>query len=283
MVLRDIHSMFGRKLLTLYLVFGIFGNISHAVDLLFSKASSYPGGVVTCEIGKVTSKPDLKFNGNRVAVIHKKNLWYAVVGIPLSYQVGDSVVIHGEHESYVCERPIEDDDYGVERLHVERKHVTLSQADLDRHKIEKAYIDEVKRTFTDADIDGFELSVPVGGRISPTFGFKRFFNGKLRTPHKGMDIAAPIGAPVVAARSGRIIDVGNYFFSGNMIVIDHGQGFLTLYAHLSTVEVAVGQPVFSGTLIGKVGMSGRVTGPHLHFGVILNGEAVNPSLFIKDN
>jgi murein DD-endopeptidase MepM/ murein hydrolase activator NlpD len=123
---------------------------------------------------------------------------------------------------------------------------------------------------------------PAPGRRSGSFGLQRYFNGQARNRHAGMDIAAPAGTPVVAANSGRVIDTGDYFFAGRTIVLDHGQGFLSLYSHLSSVDTTVAEVVSAGSLIGKVGATGRVTGAHLHFSVYLNAVAVDPAFFLQD-
>jgi murein DD-endopeptidase MepM/ murein hydrolase activator NlpD len=158
--------------------------------------------------------------------------------------------------------------------------VDLSAADLQRFTGEHEHLQAALATFSAQIPATLGLRAPVAGERSSSFGLRRIFNGESRDPHSGMDIRAPLGAAVGAAADGVVIDVGDYFFNGNTVLVDHGSGMITMYCHLATIGVQPGQHVASGERLGTVGATGRVTGPHLHFGVALNRAFVDPALFL---
>ena len=125
-----------------------------------------------------------------------------------------------------------------------------------------------------------KFNFPAKGIISSEYGVKRFINGSPRNPHLGLDIAAETGTSVVAPENGKVIFVGEFFYRGNLIIIDHGNGIISTYSHLNETFVSEGDNVLKNSKIGTVGSSGRVTGPHLHFEIILLGTKINPMLFL---
>jgi murein DD-endopeptidase MepM/ murein hydrolase activator NlpD len=206
----------------------------------------------------------------------------ALVGIPLAEPAGAKLTLRVQRGASTAALQIQvgAKAYAVQKLKVAPGQVDLSQEDLARYERERAHLARVLATFTEAPPASLAMRQPVPGRRSSSFGLRRYFNGQSRSPHNGMDIAAAAGTPVVAATAGRVLDAGDYFFPGRSVVLDHGQGLLTLYAHLSEIGAVVGQPVAAGDPIGKVGATGRVTGPHLHFSVYLNAAAVDPAAFL---
>jgi murein DD-endopeptidase MepM/ murein hydrolase activator NlpD len=252
--------------------------------------AAFPGGIARIRLGAAARAPRVRVGGQRALVMREGELWVAVVGVGLAVKPGTKVQVDVEAEVQGAPPArskhllvVKPKEYASQHLKVAPGHVDLSPEDLARYQRERSHLDAVIRTFTETELASLTMVPPVAGLRSGTFGLRRFFNGQSRNPHNGMDFAAPAGTPVVAATAGRVLDVGDYFFSGNTLILDHGQGWLSLYAHLSAVDTIVGQDVAAGTPIGKVGATGRVTGPHLHFTVYLNGAAVDPALFLPED
>jgi murein DD-endopeptidase MepM/ murein hydrolase activator NlpD len=248
------------------------------------RPASVPGGVAIVNLGPEPSPPLARFNGERVLVAGDASGWFAVVGIPLAAKVGAALpltVERGAREPETIALEIGRKRYATQHLSVKPEQVELSPADLARHEQERAHLRGVLRTFSESAPDSLLLLQPCEGPRSDSFGKRRFFNRQPRNPHNGLDIAAPDGTPVVAAGTGNVLDVGDYFFSGKTLILDHGRGFLTLYAHLSAIDAMTGDRVAAGKRIASVGATGRVTGSHLHFSVYLNATAVDPELFIS--
>lgn len=251
------------------------GYISRKLDV------PVPGGVAVVALGAAERAPQASYDGHRVMVIRDSDgQWIAVVGIALDTKPGRHTlqVQGGAPVAF----QVGAKEYAAQHIKLKnRRQVTPNPDDLKRIEHELDLQLAAYRTFRDGIIpSNVMLDRPVDGRLSSPFGLRRFFNGQERNPHSGLDFAVPAGTPVKAPAAGRVVLVGNYFFNGNTVFVDHGQGFISMFCHLSAIDVKVGDDVARGAVVGKVGSTGRATGPHLHWNISLNATRVDPAIFI---
>ena len=250
---------------------------------LLPQQSLVPGGVALVRIdGAADMPPRVGLDGAPVMVLRQDDHWLAVIGVPLGTPPGKLKVTVEQRDALLAtmELVIKPKQYVVQRLRVAPGMVELAPDDLARVNRERPILLAALATFSETPPATLRLQQPLPGSRSSSYGMRRVFNGQPRNPHTGMDIAAPAGAPVVAPARGLVVLAGNYFFNGNTVILDHGQGLVTMYGHLSAIDVKPGDVVNTGDVIGKVGATGRVTGPHLHWGVVLNRTMVDPALFL---
>lgn len=272
---------------TLFIViFGLLTACAHASVATpannLPTESRVPGGVALIELPVSQHTPKATWNGRKILVKPHGEHWLAVVGIPLNTKLGKHYLKVAKGKTIAFN--VTNKEYITESLTIKNKRkVNPNKKDLDRHWKEKPLITKALATHSDITPSNFVMQVPTQGRRSSSFGLQRIYNGQARKRrHGGMDIAAPKGADVRAPLAGTVIRTGNYFFNGGTVFVDHGQGLVTMYLHLSEILVNAGDYVETGDLIAKVGATGRVTGPHLHWSVRLNGTWVDPALFLVD-
>ena len=249
------------------------------------RAAPVPGGIARLSLGPAASRPVAQAGEVPLLVLGDAIEWTALVGIALSAPPGRAsitVQAAGGGGPRQVSYTVAPKRYTEQRLTVAPGTVDLSAEDAARHERERAHQETVMATFSEALPQAFQLAMqaPVAGRRSSSFGLRRVFNGQARNPHSGMDIAAAAGTPVAAPLPGRVIDTGDYFFNGQTVWLDHGGGLLSMYCHLSEIGVKPGDRLKTGERLGAVGATGRATGPHLHWGVMLNRSMVDPALFL---
>lgn len=264
------------------IAFPAFANVS------LPKQALVPGGVAIVQL-EITSStaPSVYYLGKRTVVIpnaKKPQQWLAIVGIPLEAELGvNQLEIKTANGTTKAQSfKIKDKQYKTEYLTIPNKRKVEPSAE-DMALIEKEYLETIATydRWEEQTLKSLGLSLPVKGRKSSPFGLRRIMNNIPKNAHSGLDIAAPLGTKVTCPKDGVVTNIGNYFYSGNIVFVDHGQGFITSYCHLDSVAVKTGQKLRQGDVIGAVGKTGRATGPHLHWSVSLNGVRVDPQLFIN--
>jgi len=252
-------------------------------------AAVYPGEVVRVglegtalrkagdQTGEGIVVGELQVAGRKFPVIAEGAGHVAYIGFDLDTKPGKKSVsfsvgpFHGSAAVVV-----EKKTFGRESLKVKPSFTDLDKATLARVARESKRLHKLWMVVTPKKLWTEAFRKPTAGAFGSPFGLRRIFNGKPRSPHSGLDIRSPMGTPIHASNRGRVVEASNLFFTGNTVVIDHGLGLYTLYAHMSRIDVKPGQDVGRGQVIGLVGATGRVTGPHLHWGAKLVGARVDP-------
>jgi hypothetical protein len=251
------------------------------------RESPVPGGIAVVPVAAETEPaPEVYYDNQRVLVVAHAGKWQAVVGLPLSLSPGTQAVqVNGrDGQRREFSFTVQPKQYAEQYLTLkDRRMVEPSAKDLARIEREQKVIRKVFGTWTDRPLTSLQFTPPARGRLSSVFGLRRFFNNESRQPHSGIDIAGPVGAPVTAPLAGTVAETGEYFFNGKTVFIDHGQGLISMFNHLSRITVRRGGRVGTGEKIGEIGMTGRVTGPHLHWTVSLNNSRVDPALFLPED
>ncbi len=280
-----------RALVAVVLLLGSLSVSAQSAWAFTAKVTPNPivrGGAAAVVVEGAPVKDEVRgtFENRPVFFIEKGRRRIGLMGVDVIDKPGPHRLVisaispDGRRESKGLEVVVEDVDYGARRLRVDKAKVELSPADLARHRREKRRVQAALATISPIRLWRGPFLRPIPGEVVSNFGRKTFINGQPRKkPHTGVDLRGDEGVPVKAPARGKVLLAEFHFFAGGSIYLDHGQGLITMYFHLSKIEVKAGQMVGRGQIIGRVGATGRVTGPHLHYGLYLNGARIDPLAF----
>jgi murein DD-endopeptidase MepM/ murein hydrolase activator NlpD len=247
------------------------------------RESRVPGGVALVAVARADeTKPVVTRDGASVWTAKRGASWIAVVGLPLS-------TAPGKHSLNVTrDGTVQAVSFTVQKKRYPVQHVTLKDNAMvepppqviARIEAESAHLKTVRSTWREDAATNAEFALPASGRLSGRFGGSRVLNGKPRAPHAGLDVAVGTGTPVLAPGDGVVLDIGDYYFCGNTMFIDHGNGLISMFCHLSEHIAKPGDNVRKAQMVARSGATGRASGPHLHWSVYLNGVSVEPELFV---
>jgi murein DD-endopeptidase MepM/ murein hydrolase activator NlpD len=247
------------------------------------RESRVPGGVAHVVVGEANAPaPTVKSGASPVWVVKRGAQWVAVVGIALSAKAGAQKVSVTQADGNVREVTfdIKTKAYPTQALKLAPAMVDPPKEVQERIAQERAHLASVRAAWNARESTDAVLDIPAQGRLSSRYGVRRVLNGQPRAPHAGLDVAIGTGTPIHAASDATVLDAGDYYYCGKTMFLDHGNGLLTMHCHLSEFIARVGERVKRGERIALSGGTGRATGPHLHWSVYLNGESVDPELFV---
>jgi murein DD-endopeptidase MepM/ murein hydrolase activator NlpD len=259
------------------------------VRMSVTPSSPQPGDVVLLELSGAPPDARAEWDGHPLPLFPTAHGVAALVGLDLDVRPGSvgwrvtrpSAAKNGGAlaAGVVTVRPR---TFPLQQLTLPKNMVDLDAATLARVEAERRELDAALAAGAAERLWRGPFRTPVeGGQPTGGYGLRRLINGQPRSPHTGYDWAAPAGTPVLAANAGRVALVAEHFFAGRNVMLDHGLGLFTLYFHLTEARVTAGESVDAGQVIGTVGATGRVTGPHLHFAVLLGGARVDPEALLR--
>jgi murein DD-endopeptidase MepM/ murein hydrolase activator NlpD len=255
-----------------------------AALFLAAAVTAHQGSAV---VVKLSDEPHVKavqvlWRNEKVPAVHSGNEWTTILGVDLDTSPGAEkteallTMDDGRVERRELTIGIAARKFPTTQLKVAEKFVELNKADLARSQRESQETNAIYARITTSIVPDQAFSDPIPGVAGTNFGERRIFNGAPRAPHSGADLHAAAGTPVHATNRGRVVLAKNLFFTGNTVILDHGLGIYSLYAHLSRIDVKSGETVMNGQLLGLVGATGRVTAPHLHWGMRVQKARVDP-------
>jgi murein DD-endopeptidase MepM/ murein hydrolase activator NlpD len=259
------------------------------VRVTVAPPSPQPGDVVLLEIGSAPSDVRAEWDGRPLALFPTAHGVAALVGIdldvrpgPIAWRVTRPSAAKNGGALAAGAVTVRARTFPTQPLTLPKGMVDLDAPTLARVETEREELKAALGAGAAERLWRGPFRIPVdGGQPTGGFGLRRVLNGQPRSPHTGYDWAAPAGTPVLASNAGRVALVAEHFFAGRNVILDHGLGLFTLYFHLTEARVARGEPVTGGQVIGTVGATGRVTGAHLHFAVLLNGARVDPEALLR--
>lgn len=251
-------------------------------DAIAQEWHAVQGDIVRVEAGLAGKYVSLRCFGKSWPVkIITRGHWMGWIGIDLTQKSGDYPIRWtSETQKVSAHLEVSKGHFRISRITVKKKMAVFDARALARIRADQAALRRTYRMQVDATPDISIPWQPVKGIISTPFGAKRYVNGEPRSPHSGLDIAAPEGTPVINPLAGRILLAESMFLNGNTVVVGHGQGLVMVYSHLKSLHVHQGAWIKAGETIGEIGQTGRATGPHLHWGVRFNGARINPDSLI---
>jgi murein DD-endopeptidase MepM/ murein hydrolase activator NlpD len=272
------------------------------VELKLSAPQASQGSLILAQVrsqkalrevtGKWNERNVYFWEGGSSAAARRGTINYqdqALLGVDLEKAPGDyelsvsAITENGEHAECTVRLAVRAGKFATESLTVQKQFVEPNEQQAQRAVAEQEKLRRIFDHITPEKLWHGRFRLPLTGGVRGTnFGKRRILNGQARSPHTGADFPAPTGTPIHATQSGRVVLAEELYFSGNTVIIDHGLGIYSLYGHLSATDVAVGDAVKAGAVIGKVGATGRVTGSHLHWGVTVNKARVNPIQLVDE-